>query len=213
MGFGEGGLGEAEIETLKRKFWRAQMQKVWGRMQIVDGIYETLLETSDEVPDVDVTDHVYLFLWQGERALAVKHNESDQVWRLPTLEFDPELRDATDVSLDDPEKNAKKLERKIRPLLKERWAAQLGDWFQHSRLHLVANKDQDEVAPGTTRFRVLLLGELKKLGEVDRDNPWSRRLFPVREINQVLDAHQDLEPWFRGSIDAWLIRQSQAQSS
>lgn len=195
MAFGEHPMGdpmmdpEAALRNLpkpRRKIWR---QEVW-----VDDIFLMYKDQSEDLPDPELVQRIFLLARRGDRHLVVRHGGRGQPWELPILEFEIEPQHEPDDAETDQQARRAELTQTIRSVVLDTWQVPITDWSQHTLIQMTARNNQDAYEPGVRRYEMVVVAQCGEPEDLNPDNEWSRRFFRPREMNQVLrERYMDRE--------------------
>ncbi len=189
MAFGEhplgGGMGEMDPAEVMKHIPKPR-RKIWRQEKLVDDVYLQYRDKTDELPEPDLVERIFLVIRRGERCLAVRHGDRHQPWVLPILEFDINPRpEPVDPELDQDARRAA-LTQTISAVVADTWQVPIVDWSQHTRVQMTARELQDQVEVGSRRYEMVVMAEAGEPNELAEDTEWARRFFPPRDMNKLL---------------------------
>lgn len=213
MAFGEHPLGgdpmmdPAEV----MKHIPKPRRKLWRQEKLVDNVYLQYRDQTEELPEPDLIERIFLIVMRGERCLAVRHGDRHQPWVLPILEFDIDPRpEPLDPELDQDARRAA-LTQTIRAVVEDTWQVPIGEWAQHTRVQMTAKELQDEVAVGARRYEMVVMAEAGEPQDLAEQSEWTRRFFPAREMNKLLRERYYDYPELEQAYEAKLIEAARAR--
>ena len=189
MAFGEhplgGGMGEMDPAEVMKHIPKPR-RKIWRQEKLVDDVYLQYRDKTEELPEPDLVERIFLVIRRGERCLAVRHGDRHQPWVLPILEFDIDPRpEPLDPELDQDARRAA-LTQTISAVVADTWQVPIVDWSQHTRVQMTARELQDQVEVGSRRYEMVVMAEAGEPNELAEDTEWARRFFPSRDMNKLL---------------------------
>ncbi len=187
MAFGEHPLGDPMMDPSEAmKHIPKPRRKLWRQEKLVDNTYLQYRDQTEELPEPDLVERIFLIVMRGDRCLAVRHGDRHQPWVLPILEFEIEPRpEPLDPELDQDARQAA-LTQTIRSVVEDTWQVPIDNWSQHTRVQMTAKELQDEVEPGARRYEMIVMAEAGEPQDPDEESEWARRFFPPREMNKLL---------------------------
>ena len=173
------------------------------------------IEESEEVPDLDQIDSVFLLVWHKEKPLVVRKGDAFVPWELPILDRAAEPALFVDDSQGPKSKSAeKRLDRWLKGVAQERWGIGVRDWYQWGFQRLTATTEAPDVAPGSERFDLFLCATASKLEELPEEGEWARRYSSTRDFNKLLrDQYLEFEMTLMEAHSSYLIRLAQAANA
>ncbi len=189
MAFGEhplgGGMGEMDPAEVMKHIPKPR-RKIWRQEKLVDDVYLQYRDKTEELPEPDLVERIFLVIRRGERCLAVRHGDRHQPWVLPILEFDIDPRpEPLDPELDQDARRAA-LTQTIAAVVEDTWQVPVVEWSQHTRVQMTARELQDQVEVGSRRYEMVVMAEAGEPNELAEDTEWARRFFPSRDMNKLL---------------------------
>ena len=189
MAFGEhplgGGMGEMDPAEVMKHIPKPR-RKIWRQEKLVDDVYLQYRDKTEELPEPDLVERIFLVIRRGERCLAVRHGDRHQPWVLPILEFDIDPRpEPLDPELDQDARRAA-LTQTIAAVVEDTWQVPIVEWSQHTRVQMTARELQDQVEVGSRRYEMVVMAEAGESNELAEDTEWARRFFPSRDMNKLL---------------------------
>ena len=189
MAFGEhplgGGMGEMDPAEVMKHIPKPR-RKIWRQEKLVDDVYLQYRDKTEELPEPDLVERIFLVIRRGERCLAVRHGDRHQPWVLPILEFDIDPRpEPLDPELDQDARQAA-LTQTIATVVEDTWQVPIVEWSQHTRVQMTARELQDQVEVGSRRYEMVVMAEAGEPNELAEDTEWARRFFPSRDMNKLL---------------------------
>ena len=189
MAFGEhplgGGMGEMDPAEVMKHLPKPR-RKIWRQEKLVDNVYLQYRDQTEELPEPDLVERIFLVIRRGERCLAVRHGDRHQPWVLPILEFDIDPRpEPLDPELDQDARRAA-LTQTISAVVADTWQVPIVEWSQHTRVQMTARELQDQVEVGSRRYEMVVMAEAGEPNELAEDTEWARRFFPPRDMNKLL---------------------------
>ena len=189
MAFGEhplgGGMGEMDPAEVMKHIPKPR-RKIWRQEKLVDDVYLQYRDKTEELPEPDLVERIFLVIRRGERCLAVRHGDRHQPWVLPILEFDIDPRpEPLDPELDQDARRAA-LTQTIAAVVEDTWQMPIVEWSQHTRVQMTARELQDQVEVGSRRYEMVVMAEAGEPNELAEDTEWARRFFPSRDMNKLL---------------------------
>lgn len=189
MAFGEhplgGGMGEMDPAEVMKHIPKPR-RKIWRQEKLVDDVYLQYRDKTEELPEPDLVERIFLVIRRGERCLAVRHGDRHQPWVLPILEFDIDPRpEPLDPELDQDARRAA-LTQTISAVVEDTWQVPIVDWLQHTRVQMTARELQDQVEVGSRRYEMVVMAEAGEPNELAEDTEWARRFFLPRDMNKLL---------------------------
>ena len=189
MAFGEhplgGGMGEMDPAEVMKHIPKPR-RKIWRQEKLVDDVYLQYRDKTEELPEPDLVERIFLVIRLGERCLAVRHGDRHQPWVLPILEFDIDPRpEPLDPELDQDARRAA-LTQTIAAVVEDTWQVPVVEWSQHTRVQMTARELQDQVEVGSRRYEMVVMAEAGEPNELAEDTEWARRFFPSRDMNKLL---------------------------
>lgn len=190
MAFGEhplgGGPGMDMDPTEALKHLPKPRRKLWRQEKLVDDVYLQYRDKTEELPEPDLVERIFLVVMRGDRCLVVRHGDRHQPWVLPILEFDIDPRpEPLDPELDQDARSAE-LTQTIRSVVEDTWQVPIVDWSQHTRVQMTARELQDDVEVGSRRYEMVVMAQAGEPIDIAEGSEWARRFFPSREINKLL---------------------------
>ena len=189
MAFGEhplgGGMGEMDPAEVMKHIPKPR-RKIWRQEKLVDDVYLQYRDKTEELPEPDLVERIFLVIRRGDRCLAVRHGDRHQPWVLPILEFDIDPRpEPLDPELDQDARQAA-LTQTIATVVEDTWQVPIVEWSQHTRVQMTARELQDQVEVGSRRYEMVVMAEAGEPNELAEDTEWARRFFPSRDMNKLL---------------------------
>ncbi len=189
MAFGEhplgGGMGEMDPAEVMKHIPKPR-RKIWRQEKLVDDVYLQYRDKTEELPEPDLVERIFLVIRRGERCLAVRHGDRHQPWVLPILEFDIDPRpEPLDPELDQDARRAA-LTQTIAAVVEDTWQVPIVEWSQHTRVQMTARELQDQVEVGSRRYEMVVMAEAGEPNELAEDTEWARRFFTSRDMNKLL---------------------------
>ena len=189
MAFGEhplgGGMGEMDPAEVMKHIPKPR-RKIWRQEKLVDDVYLQYRDKTEELPEPDLVERIFLVIRRGDRCLAVRHGDRHQPWVLPILEFDIDPRpEPLDPELDQDARRAA-LTQTIAAVVEDTWQVPIVEWSQHTRVQMTARELQDQVEVGSRRYEMVVMAEAGEPNELAEDTEWARRFFPSRDMNKLL---------------------------
>ena len=161
-------------------------RKIWRQEKLVDNVYLQYRDQTDELPEPDLVERIFLIVMRGGRCLAVRHGDRHQPWELPIIEFDIDPRpEPLDPALDQNARRAA-FTQTLRSVVEDTWQVPILDWSQHTLVQMTAKELQDEVEVGARRYEMVVMAEAGEPLDLAEGTEWSRRFFPSREMNKLL---------------------------
>ena len=192
---GIGGAGDPMMDPAEMaKYIPKPRRKLWRQEKLVDEAYLQYRDRTEELPEPDLVERIFLIVMRGERCLVVRHGDRHQPWVLPILEFDIEPRpEPLDPEMDQAARHAS-LTQTIGAVLEDTWQVPVAEWSQHTRVQMTAKELQEKVEPGARRYEMIVTAEAGEPQDLSEDNEWARRFFPSREIVKLLrERYNDYE--------------------
>ncbi len=214
MAFGEhplgGGMDMDPAEIMKQI--PKPRRKLWRQEKLVDDVYLQYRDQTEELPEPDLVERIFLVIMRGDRCLAVRHGDRHQPWLLPILEFDIEPRpEPLDPELDQSARQAA-LTQTIRSVVEDTWQVPIVDWSQHTRVQMTARELQDEVEVGSRRYEMVVMAHAGEPLDLAQDTEWARRFFPSREINKLLRERYYDYPEIEQAYEQQVIEAAKARA-
>lgn len=190
MAFGEhplgGGMGMDMDPAEVMKHLPKPRRKLWRQEKLVDDVYLQYRDQTEELPEPDLVERIFLIVMRRDRCLVVRHGDRHQPWMLPILEFDIEPQpEPLDPELDQDARRAA-LTQTIRSVVEATWQVPIGDWSQHTRVQMTARELQDDVEVGARRYEMVVMAEAGEPLDLVEDTEWTRRFFQPRDMNKLL---------------------------
>ena len=188
MAFGEHPFGEDPMMDPSQvmKMIPKARRKLWRQEKLVDDVYLQYRDRTDELPEPDLVERIFLIIRRGERCLAVRFGDRHEPWVLPILEFEITPQpEPLEPSLDQEARRAA-LTQTLRTVVEDTWQVPLGEWAQHTRVQMTARELQDAVAPGARRYEMIVTAEAEEPLDLAEGTQWARRFFRPREMNKLL---------------------------
>lgn len=188
MAFGEHPMGDpmAMDAAEAMKSIPKPRRKLWRQEKLVDEAYLQYRDRTEELPEPDLVERIFLVIMRGDRCLVVRHGDRHEPWVLPILEFDIEPRpEPLEQELDQDARRAA-LTQTIGSVVAETWQVPVDDWAQHTLIQMTAKELQDKVEPGARRYEMIVTADAGEPMDLAEDTQWARRFFPSREINKLL---------------------------
>lgn len=161
-------------------------RKIWRQEKLVDDVFLQYRDRTNELPEPDLVERIFLVVMRGDRCLAVRHGDRHQPWVLPILEFEIEPRpEPLDPELDQDARRAA-LEQTIQSVVTETWQVPLLQWEQHTRIQMIARQNQSQHEPGARRYEMIVTATAGEPLDLAEDTEWARRFFPSRDMNKLL---------------------------
>ena len=215
MAFGEhplgGGMGEMDPAEVMKHLPKPR-RKIWRQEKLVDDVYLQYRDKTEELPEPDLVERIFLVIRRGERCLAVRHGDRHQPWVLPILEFDIDPRpEPLDPELDQDARRAA-LTQTISAVVADTWQVPVVDWSQHTRVQMTARELQDQVEVGSRRYEMVVMAEAGEPNELAEDTEWARRFFPPRDMNKLLRERYYDYPEIEQAYELQVIEGAKARS-
>lgn len=186
-------------------------RKVWRQEKLVDDVYLQYRDQTDELPEPQLVERIFLVVMRGDRCLAVRHGDRREPWLLPILEFDIEPRpEPLDPSLDQEARRAA-FTQTIQSVVEDTWQVPIVDWSQHTRVQMTARELQDQVEAGSRRYEMIASAEAGDPLDLIDGTEWARRFFPSREINKLLRERYYDYPEIEHAYDLRLIEAAKSR--
>ena len=190
MAFGEhplgGGMGMDMDPAEVMKHLPKPRRKLWRQEKLVDDVYLQYRDQTEELPEPDLVERIFLIVMRRDRCLVVRHGDRHQPWMLPILEFDIEPRpEPLDPELDQDARRAA-LTQTIRSVVEATWQVPIVEWSQHTRVQMTARELQDDVEVGARRYEMVVMAEAGEPLDLVEDTEWTRRFFQPRDMNKLL---------------------------
>lgn len=186
--------------------------KVWRQEKLVDEAYLQYRDQTEELPEPDLVERIFLVIRRGERCLVVRHGDRHQPWVLPILEFDIDPRpEPLDPELDQDARQAA-LTQTIRSVVEDTWQVPLVDWSQHTLVQMTAKELQDKVEVGARRYEMVVMAEADEPLDLADGTEWARRFFPPREMNKLLRERYYDYPEVEQAYELQVIEGAKAQA-
>ena len=186
-------------------------RKVWRQEKLVDDVYLQYRDQTDELPEPDLVERIFLVVMRGDRCLAVRHGDRHQPWLLPILEFEIDPRpEPLDPELDQDARRAS-LTQTISSVVEDTWQVPIVEWSQHTRVQMTARELQDEVEVGSRRYEMVVMAHAGEPLELVEGTEWARRFFPSREINKLLRERYYDYPEVEQAYEEQLIEAAKAR--
>ena len=161
-------------------------RKLWRQEKLVDDVYLQYRDKTEELPEPDLVERIFLVVMRGERCLVVRYGDRHEPWVLPILEFDIDPRpEPLDPDLDQDARRSA-LTQTIRSVVEDTWQVPIVEWSQHTRVQMTARELQDEVEVGSRRYEMVVMAQAGEPLDLAEGTEWARRFFPSREINKLL---------------------------
>ena len=161
-------------------------RRVWRQEKLVDEAYLQYRDQTEELPEPDLVERIFLIVMRADRCLVVRHGDRHQPWVLPILEFEIEPRPEPLDAESDQDARRSALTQTISSAMLETWQTPIVNWRQHTRIQMTAKELQDKVEPGSRRYEMIVMADAGELQDLSADTEWARRFFPAREINKLL---------------------------
>ncbi|MCY4618092.1 MAG: hypothetical protein OXD50_05990 [Chloroflexi bacterium] len=215
MAFGEhplgGGMGEMDPAEVMKHIPKPR-RKIWRQEKLVDDVYLQYRDQTEELPEPDLVERIFLVIRRGERCLAVRHGDRHQPWVLPILEFDIDPRpEPLDPELDQDARRAA-LTQTISAVVADTWQVPIVEWSQHTRVQMTARELQDQVEVGSRRYEMVVMAEAGEPNELAEDTEWARRFFPPRDMNKLLRERYYDYPEIEQAYELQVIEGAKARS-
>ena len=216
MAFGEhplgGGPGMDMDAAEMMKHLPKPRRKIWRQEKLVDDVYLQYRDGTDELPEPDLVERIFLVVMRGDRCLVVRHGDRHQPWLLPILEFDIEPRpEPLDPELDQDARRSA-LTQTIRSVVEDTWQVPIVEWSQHTRVQMTARELQDEVEVGSRRYEMVVKANAGDPLDLADDTEWARRFFPSREINRLLRERYYDYPEIEQAYEQQVIEAAKART-
>lgn len=161
-------------------------RKLWRQEKLVDDVYLQYRDKTEELPEPDLVERIFLVVMRGDRCLVVRYGDRHEPWVLPILEFDIDPRpEPLDPELDQDARRSA-LTQTIRSVVEDTWQVPIVEWSQHTRVQMTARELQDEVEVGSRRYEMVVMAQAGEPLDLAEGTEWARRFFPSREINKLL---------------------------
>ena len=215
MAFGEhplgGGMGEMDPAEVMKHIPKPR-RKIWRQEKLVDDVYLQYRDKTDELPEPDLVERIFLVIRRGERCLAVRHGDRHQPWALPILEFDIDPRpEPLDPEMDQDARRAA-LTQTISAVVEDTWQVPIVEWSQHTRVQMTARELQDQVEVGSRRYEMVVMAEAGEPNELAEGTEWARRFFPPRDMNKLLRERYYDYPEIEQAYELQVIEGAKARS-
>ena len=215
MAFGEhplgGGMGDMDPAEVMKHLPKPR-RKIWRQEKLVDNVYLQYRDQTEELPEPDLVERIFLVIRRGERCLAVRHGDRHQPWVLPILEFDIDPRpEPLDPELDQDARRAA-LTQTISAVVADTWQVPIVEWSQHTRVQMTARELQDQVEVGSRRYEMVVMAEAGEPNELAEDTEWARRFFPPRDMNKLLRERYYDYPEIEQAYELQVIEGAKARS-
>lgn len=216
MAFGEhplgGGPGMDMDPAEVMKHLPKPRRKVWRQEKLVDEVYLQYRDQTEELPEPDLVERIFLIVMRRDRCLAVRHGDRHEPWLLPILEFDIDPRpEPLDPELDQDARRAA-LTQTINSVVEDTWQVPIVDWSQHTRVQMTARELQDEVEVGSRRYEMVVMAQAGEPLELAEATEWARRFFPSREINKLLRERYLDYPELEAAYERQVIEAAKART-
>ena len=213
MAFGEhplgGGMEMDPAEVMKHI--PKPRRKIWRQEKLVDDVYLQYRDQTDELPEPDLVERIFLIVMRGERCLAVRNGDRHQPWELPIIEIPIDPRpEPLDPELDQDARKAA-LTQTIRSLVADTWQVPILEWWQHTRVQMTAKELQDQVAVGARRYEMIVRAEAGEPVDLVEGTDWARRFFPPRDMNKLLRERYYDYPEVEQAYEVQLIEGAKSQ--
>ncbi len=188
MVFGENPMGDpmAMDAAEAMKSIPKPRRKIWRQEKLVDEAYLQYRDQTDELPEPELVERIFLIVMRGDRCLVVRHGDRREPWVLPILEFEIEPRpEPLDPELDQEARRAA-LSQTLESVVADTWQVPVTEWTQYTRIQMTAKELQDKVEPGARRYEMIVTAVAGEPMDLAEDTEWARRFFPSREINKLL---------------------------
>ncbi|MXX79517.1 MAG: hypothetical protein F4Y69_00615 [Chloroflexi bacterium] len=195
LGGGIGGAGDPMMDPAEMaKLIPKPRRMMWKQEKLVDEAYLQYRDRTEELPEPDLVERIFLIIMQGDRCLLVRHGDRHQPWVLPILEFEIEPRpEPLDPEMDQAARRAS-LTQTIGAVVEDTWQVPVGNWSQHTQVQMTAKELQDKVEPGSRRYEMIVTAEAGEPNDLRDDSEWARRFFPSREVVKLLrERYNDYE--------------------
>ena len=161
-------------------------RKLWRQEKLVDNVYLQYRDKTEELPEPDLVERIFLVVMRGDRCLVVRHGDRHEPWVLPIIEFNIEPRpEPLDPELDQEARQAA-LTQTIRSVVEDTWQVPIVDWSQHTLVQMTARELQDEVEVGSRRYEMVVMAEAGEPLDLVEGTEWARRFFQPRDMNKLL---------------------------
>ncbi len=161
-------------------------RKIWRQEKLVDDVFLQYRDQTEELPEPDLVERIFLVIRRGDRCLAVRHGDRHEPWVLPILEFNIDPRpEPLDPELDQ-EARCAALTQMIRTVVEDTWQVPIVDWSQHTRVQMTAKELQDQCAVGSRRYEMVVMCEAGEPLDLAEGTEWTRRFFAPRDMNKLL---------------------------
>ncbi len=161
-------------------------RRIWRQEKLVDEVYLQYRDRTEELPEPELVERIFLIIMRGDRCLVVRHGDRRQPWVLPILEFRIEPRPEPLAGESDQAARRAALTQTITSAVLETWRAPIVDWTQYTRIQMTAKELQDKVEPGARRYEMIVMAAAGEPLDLAADTEWARRFFPSREVNKLL---------------------------
>ena len=215
MAFGEhplgGGMGEMDPAEVMKHIPKPR-RKIWRQEKLVDDVYLQYRDKTEELPEPDLVERIFLVVMRGARCMVVRHGDRHQPWLLPILEFEIDPRpEPLDPELDQDARRAA-LTQTIRSVVEDTWQVPIIDWSQHTRVQMTARELQDEVEVGSRRYEMVVMAEAGEPLDLVEENEWTRRFFQPREMNKLLRERYYDYPEVEQAYEVQVIEAAKARA-
>jgi len=214
MAFGEHPMGDpmAMDPAEVMKHIPKPRRKIWRQEKLVDDVYLQYRDQTEELPEPDLVERIFLVVMRRDRCLVVRHGDRHQPWILPILEFDIDPRpEPLDAESDQAARQAA-LTQTIRTVVEDTWQVPIREWSQHTRVQMTAKELQDQVAVGSRRYEMIVTAEADEPNDLAEGTEWARRFFPSREINKLLRERYYDYPEIEQAYEVQLIEAAKARA-
>lgn len=214
MAFGEhplgGGMDMDPNEIMKHI--PKPRRKLWRQEKLVDDVYLQYRDQTEELPEPDLVERIFLVIMRHDRCLAVRHGDRHQPWMLPILEFDIEPRpEPLEPELDQDARRAA-LTQTIRSVVEDTWQVPVEDWSQHTRVQMTARELQDDVDVGSRLYEMVVMAEAGEPLDLAEGTEWTRRFFQPRDMNKLLRERYYDYPEVEQAYEIQVIEAAKARS-
>ena len=161
-------------------------RKVWRQEKLVDEVYLQYRDQTEELPEPDLVERIFLIVMRRDRCLAVRHGDRHEPWLLPILEFDIDPRpEPLDPELDQDARRAA-LTQTISSVVEDTWQVPIVDWSQHTRVQMTARELQDQVEVGSRRYEMVVMAQAGEPLDLAEGNPVGPALLSLARDQQAL---------------------------
>jgi hypothetical protein len=213
MAFGDPSLGGMDMDPAEiMKHIPKPRRKIWRQEKLVDDVYLQYRDKTEELPEPDLVERIFLVVRRGDRCLAVRHGDRHQPWMLPILEFGIEPRpEPLDPELDQDARRAA-LTQTIRSVVEDTWQVPIVDWSQHTLVQMTARELQDEVEVGSRRYEMVVMAEAGEPLDLAEGTAWTRRFFQPRDMNKMLRERYHDYPEIELAYEIQVIEAAKART-